>query len=429
MNLDLQNIYHETLERVGAERLTTRSLEEEDFSSPCSVLAVGKASVPMARAAYRRLGNHLENGFLLTKYDHTSESDSSLMGTKFEFHEAAHPVPDEKGLKATEKLRSWLQTEGKKGGELLVLLSGGASSLLVAPTPPLDLAGLQEVNRALLHSGLPIETMNVLRKHLSSVKGGQLGSLCTGFSRVRQMIMVDICCPELSREALLSLVGSGPFCPDPSTEEEARGILAELKPDLPEEVFSQAVAALHDTPKELPITSRVVGSHEVLREAAVSLLGDHLLDDPEWPNTAEGYVDELAARFARIGKRLQAEGKRGVLIATGEPLVNISTPDPGRGGRCQELALQFARHVSGHRGLELLAGSSDGTDGPTTDAGAHTDGNTWPVVCHHLGQEEAVNALSRHDSGFCLSLVPRALLTTGPTGQNLNDLYLLQISE
>ncbi|MFA5508291.1 MAG: MOFRL family protein, partial [Vulcanimicrobiota bacterium] len=122
------------------------------------------------------------------------------------------------------------------------------------------------------------------------------------------------------------------------------------------------------------------------------------------------------------------EGRRGVLVASGEPTVAIRVENPGRGGRCQELALRFAREIAGCPGLRLLAGSSDGTDGPTEDAGALVDGTTWPELCRVLGEDEMERVLREHDSGSALSRLKGALLHTGPTGHNINDLYLLEIS-
>lgn len=114
------------------------------------------------------------------------------------------------------------------------------------------------------------------------------------------------------------------------------------------------------------------------------------------------------------------------MVATGEPTVELP-PDPGLGGRCQALALHFARAIQGRQGVALLCGSSDGTDGPTDYAGAVVDGASWGAMAESLGESELKRCLDRCDAMRALESVPGLLLKTGPTGQNLNDLFLLQL--
>lgn len=386
------------------------------------ILAVGKAAVSMSLGARRALGQSFRRGFLLTRYGHLNSSSRAVLAAGFELHEAGHPVPDEAGLKATGRLLGWLQ-EGE--GDLLVLMSGGASALLVAPRAPLLLDDLRILNGSLLRSGLGIEKMNILRKHLSGVKGGQLVESCARYRAIYQLVLSDICAPELGEKEVLSLVGSGCFVADPSTVEEAREVLDQL--ELPEGVASRVASALWETPKAVRGESHILASHRDLREAARKLLGAPITH-PYWPEDVVGEVGAVARRFARVGRALREEGRRGVLVASGEPTVAIRVENPGRGGRCQELALRFAREIAGCPGLRLLAGSSDGTDGPTEDAGALVDGTTWPELCRVLGEDEMERVLQEHDSGSALSRLKGALLHTGPTGHNINDLYLLEIS-
>lgn len=411
------------LERLAPDGLVSRYLRtRNDQAARLDILAVGKAAVPMACAAVQELGERVDRGFLLTKYEHLDDSSRTFLEDRFELRESAHPVPDEAGLEAATEILSWLESGT---GELLVLMSGGASALLVAPQEPLKLEDLIEINTRLLKSGLPIEKMNVLRKHLSRVKGGQLAARCTGYDSVEQLIMVDICAPDLKDEEILSLVGSGCFVADPFTVDEAGEVLRSLS--LPSGLAKRAEKALHETPKEVRCSSIVLASHQSLLEEARRVVGNPLTH-PDWKPEITGEVRALAAHFAKIGRELKMQGRRGVLVAAGEPTVSIKVENPGRGGRCQELALRFAREVAGVEGLRLLAGSSDGTDGPTEDAGALVDGATWPLLCDMLGEDEMGRVVREHDSGSALSRLEGALLRTGPTGQNVNDLYLLEIS-
>lgn len=394
----------------------------EDREGPIDVLAVGKAAVPMACSSLATLGDQVRRGFLLTKYDHIDPASRKLLAGRFEMRESAHPVPDRRGWESTVEILSWLE---HGTGRLLVLMSGGASALLVAPQDPLQLEDLVEINSRLLRSGLPIEKMNVLRKHLSRVKGGQLAARCGRYDSIEQLLMVDICAPGMKEDEILSLVGSGCFVADPFTEAEARVILRQL--ELPDALAARAEAALHETPKNVRGSNRILASHSSLIEEARRLVREplkHSLWNPE----VTGEVKELATRFSRVGRELKEAGASGVLVAAGEPTVEICVENPGRGGRCQELALRFAREIAGLPGLRMLAGSSDGTDGPTEDAGAMVDGTTWPRLCELLGEEKMERIILEHDSGSALAHLDGALLRTGPTGQNVNDLYLLEIS-
>lgn len=423
MSCELLEIYSNVLQSLSPDLLVQQYLQSIELPKAVEVLAVGKAAVPMACAARKVLDDRFVRGFLLTKYDHVSAEARELLGESFVVREAAHPVPDSKGREATLDLLKWLESGS---GQLLVLMSGGASALLVAPQPPLSLEDLRQVNSALLQSGLPIEKMNVLRKHLSQVKGGQLAERCRAYQTVKQLVMVDICAPGLQEEEILSLVGSGCFAGDPFTKEQAGEILDGL--GLPYEVKARALEALHETPESVVVESAVLASHRTLLEQAQARTGS-LLEHPRWPKEITGEVREVARSFAEVARELKETGASGTLVACGEPTVEIRVEKPGRGGRCQELALLFAREVAGMEGVTLLAGSSDGTDGPTEDAGALVNGRTWDELCQLVGTEAAEQCLANHDSGSALARLPGALLRTGPTGQNLNDLYLLQLSK
>jgi glycerate 2-kinase len=381
----------------------------------------------MAQAAKSVLGDRLGRGFLVTKEGHISPTAQRDLGNVFVLREAAHPIPDTRALSATTELLNWLADTPLDQRSLLILISGGTSSLLVAPTPPLTLEDLRQVHGSLLSSGLPIELMNVLRKHISQVKGGQLAEHCAAYGTLQQLVMVDICAPRLDSAEILSLVGSGPFVPDPTTAAAAQSILRRIQPALSSEVYARASQALHETPDRGRCQSVVLGSYQTLLEQADLLLGEHILRSTKWSPTVVGEVKTVAKQFAETAAEMQDRGLSGVLTASGEPTVRITVSAPGRGGRCQELAMHFARHIAGRHGLTLLAGSSDGTDGPTEDAGAVVDGATWPTLCRMLGPAVVEQMLNGHDSGSALAQIPGALLTTGPTGQNLNDLFLLQI--
>ena len=428
MKKTLLDLYKSTLREADSYRLVESHLKaHQELSGPVDVVSIGKAAVPMAEAAVDVLGSQFRSGFLLTKYDHISPDSRQKLESEFQLFEAAPPVPDRAGQTATDALKKWISRSESAGRTLLVLVSGGASSLLVSPSPPLTLEDLKKINSALLASGLPIEEMNVLRKHLSSVKGGQMAQLAEeNYRAQKQLIMVDICAPQLTEAEILSLVGSGPWVGDPSQREDAESILDQVRGHLEPELLHRIAQALRETPSNSSCNSTLVGSHRTLLRLAGAQLGERHLQPPDWNPEITGEVTQVAQLFSSTALKLQEEGQAGVLVASGEPTV-VLNDNPGRGGRCQELALHMAYCLKDSCGVTFLAGSSDGTDGPTDDAGALVDSSTWNKLCEIHGQERVERALREHDSGTLLSDLPGALITTGPTGQNLNDLFLLEV--
>lgn len=422
MRKNLSQIYTEALSVVSPGCLVTKHFSLHPATEALDLVALGKAAVPMALAA--RQAVRVDRGFVLTKVDYLSFQHSEQLRGQFVLRQGEHPSPGPQAVTATRELASWLSQT--RTGRLLVLISGGSSSLLCWPSPPLDLKDLQLVNRSLLQSGLPIEQINILRRHLSEVKGGQLAARAEKFySSMQQLVLVDICAPQLPAREVEALVGSGPFLSSFSRTEEARRLLSSLSLD--QEVRIRAERALHDTPIQSLCQSQVLGDHRLLLQAAQELVGERLLEHREWPHTVTGDVREVAERLASVARQMVSDGRCGILVASGEPTVKMTIDSPGRGGRCQELALRFARSVAGMTGVKFLAGSSDGTDGPTQRAGAVVDGDTWPSLCRLLGEATTEQMLERHDSESLLERVPEALLDTGPTGLNVNDLFLLGV--
>ena len=415
----LEKIYRTVLRELASVTFLHQRLQAEISPPYQQVIAVGKAAGLMAATASAYCAPPRE-GFVLTKEAHlTPALQQHLVG--FECWEAGHPLPDERSLLATERLLEWIERL-RQPGHLLLLLSGGASSLLELPAPPLRLADLVSLNRCLLASGLPIESINVVRKHLSQVKGGQLGErLGQRFRRITQLIVSDVC------HGGLELVGSGPALADPSSREEAARLLDSLEGLALPALLNRCRAALVETPKRLPVTAERLADHRTLGQLARTALGEQARQDPQWPETVSGDIEVLARSWGHLARRLQALGFQGTLVATGEPTVNLRTPNPGRGGRCQELALRFAREIAGCEDIALLAGSSDGTDGPTPYAGAMADGASWPGLIRLHGRDRAEALLAAHDASSLLRGLPHLLLDTGPTGHNLNDLFLLSI--
>jgi glycerate-2-kinase len=417
----LAKIYRAVLKELDSGAILSDRLAGEPFPPYTQVLALGKAAATMAVTAAPFCAPPTE-GFLLTKEAHLrAPMREGLLG--FEAWEAGHPLPDQRSLLATERLLQWI-AEVRHPGHLLVLLSGGTSSLLELPAPPLSLNDLITLNACMLASGMPIEEINVIRKHLSLVKGGQLGAqLAQSFGRVTQLVFSDVC----TSLPQLDLVGSGPALADPSTRDDAGRLLEKLDGIALPALLRKCQQAILETPKSLALNAELLADHNILRALAKPHLGSEAREHPQWSPVVTGDVKKLAAQWGHLARRLWSQGFRGTLIASGEPTVTLNPQSSGRGGRCQELAACFAQTIAGNPGIALLAGSSDGTDGPTPYAGALVDGRSWERLTAALGADRAQAMLDRNDTSGLLEAAPGLLLDTGPTGHNLNDLYLLRI--
>lgn len=396
--MPLEAIFRHAIEAVDPYRAVVSNWPQLP-PAPTWLLAVGKAAPAMARACAEQLGDQLAGGVVLTKDGHLGD----FLPPCLTLFEAAHPVPDRRGLQATEYILGELDRWGQR---VLVALSGGASSLLVAPVAGVGLEGLVEVNRRLLASGAPIDKINTLRKHLSLVKGGQLALRVAG--PLVTLVLSDVL------GSPPDVIGSGPTVPDRSTLAEARAVADSIGLELP----------LRETPKgDEAVFSRslyrVVGDNRLMARAALEAGRAHFEQVELWSDRVEGEARRVAEQLAVEGRRRLASGWRGLVVASGETTVTLS--GSGRGGRCQELALAFALAAQ-DTGLRLLAGASDGTDGPTDAAGAVVDGGT--VAAARARGLEAGRYLEAHDS---YSFFKRAggHLKTGPTGTNVNDLLLM----
>ncbi len=331
--------------------------------------------------------------------------------------EAGHPVPDETSEYAAGQAIAFAST-ASAGDLVLFLISGGASSLCVAPAGAITLAEKQELTRALLRSGARIHEMNCVRKHVSRFKGGRLAAYASA-ATLATLAISDT--PGDEPET----IGSGPTCPDPTTLAEARRIVSKYGLELPASITAVLNDPASETPKpgdpifanaryELVATGR--DSLEAAGDLAhgfgyeVIMLGDSL----------EGEAREVAQSHAQLAKRCLADGRRAVILSGGE--LTVTVKGTGRGGPNQEYALALAIALNGQEGITALAGDTDGTDGGTgaadDPAGAMIDSGT-------IGRAAALNLapatfLENNDSTGFFRLTDD-LLVCGPTGTNVND--------
>lgn len=396
----LLEIYQAALHAVAGDSAVSAWLRANPQQGEWSVLAIGKAAAAMARGAQQELDQRLVSGLVITKHGH---GDPSLNPVRFTQLESAHPVPDETSLSAGEALLRFLE-ELPEERHLLFLISGGASSLVEVLPEGMNAQQLSELNRWLLASGLPIEGMNTIRKRLSRIKGGKLEPYLKE-RRCVQLLISDVPGDDPA------VIGSGMLVPaetlpvNLTIPEWLQGLLRLSVPPLPA-----------DDPAYRRIETHIIANNTAARRAASARASELGVPVIEHPGDFQGDAVELAGQFTH--ELLQREP--GIHLWGGESSVRLPR-EPGRGGRNQHLALAAARRLSGKENVLLLAAGTDGSDGPTEDAGALVDGGTVG-----RGEEEglsAADALSRCDAGSFLEL-SGDLIETGPTGTNVMDLVI-----
>lgn len=409
----LESIYREALASVDPVDAVRRHLDPDRLKGRILLLGAGKAAATMARGAEDVLGDRLERGLIVTKDDHVGDFSSS----RIEVLEASHPVPDERGVAATRRLLSLAEQAGPDHC-VLFLLSGGGSALLVAPAEGLTLEDLQRTSSELLACGADITEVNTVRKHLSAVKGGRLAQRIAP-AKCLTLVLSDVL------GSPLDAIASGPTVPDRTTFADA---LAVVRRHRLEDRLSRAVMKRlkegrdEATPCE-GFETVIVGDNVMFAEAALEAARQRGREASILTTWLQGEAREVAAVLASLAREMCCRDRpfrrSTIVVASGETTVTLR--GNGRGGRCQELALAFARAARGLP-VQLLAASSDGTDGPTDASGALVDGQTWS-----RGSEfDPEGHLERNDS---YSFFTRAggLVMTGPTGTNVNDLILMTL--
>lgn len=396
----LLEIYQAALQAVVGDRVVTAWFKEHPLEGEWAVLAIGKAAGAMVQGARAGLGEGLREVLVITKAGH-----SCLARPGESWLEGGHPVPDVRSLAAGSALLDFLE-HLPEGRSLLVLLSGGASALVEVLPDGVDGGQLAEVNAWLLASGLDIAAINQVRKGLSLIKGGRLASYLGQRSCV-QLLISDVPGDDPR------LIGSAPLL--------ASGQTAPALPGLPEWItrICQQAPPLPDDkdPGLAHIESHLIANNRMACEAAANraaALGLAVYWDQR---VYEGDVVQLADEILATVR----DGPPGVYIRGGEATVRLP-PNPGRGGRNQHLVLLMAQRLAGVDNILLLVAGTDGSDGPTSDAGAIVDGQT--VLRAEQEGFSASWALAHADAGRLLE-ASGDLIATGPSGSNVMDLLIM----
>ena len=382
------------------------------------VFGSGKASIGAAKAMEDVMGDRIAGGLIVSNYH-----DKSL--DKIEVFVGSHPTPDSRSLHAADLLIAGLSALSEEDF-FVYLLSGGSSALIERPLPPLTIEDLQAVSKMLMNAGASIDELNVVRKHLSMIKGGHLAKM----TKARGVVLVisDVIGDDLET------IGSGPFYKDSSTYFDIRNILLRydllnIVPPAVKNLIENGMAGLIDeTVKEQPsrIDHIIIGSNRMAllraKEKAVSLdITSHVVT-----TRLRGEAREIAKVIIAMGEEIATTRKTCdmpvCLLFGGETTVAVH--GNGKGGRNQEMCLSALKEIGHRPDMVFLSAGTDGIDGNTGDAGAIVDCHSYQHI-QELGLK--IEEYLRMNDSNTLFEKTGDLIITGPTGTNVMDITILLI--
>ena len=380
------------------------------------VVGAGKAAAAMARAVEDNWSGPL-SGVVVTRYGY------AVPCKHIEVLEAAHPVPDEAGLRAARRVLE--RVRGLDEDDLvLCLISGGGSALLPLPAQGLTLELKQNVNRALLKSGATIREMNCVRRHLSAIKGGRLAAACHP-ARVLTLMISDV-----PGDRPID-IASGPTVGDPTTSADALRVVQRYAIDLPGPVLDilasgRGESVKPDDPRLARAAACTIATPQMALEAAAKVareagIAAHIMGD-----AIEGEARDVGRVFAGVALQVAERGQPFIapciLLSGGETTVTVA--GSGRGGRNVEFLLSLAISLDGHARVHALAGDTDGVDGQEEIAGAWVGPDTL-ARARALGLKPQIS-LERNDAHSFFTALGDSLIT-GPTLTNVNDFRAILI--
>ncbi len=431
---DLDLIFRGALNAVEPQHLVDRALAgttegaervPEIIAKSRSVylLAVGKAALGMASALERSLGSKLAGGVAVLPNTAASALESPVV-SRIEMLEASHPIPDASSVRAARAALDLARKPGP-GHLFLIAISGGASAMLALPAGSITLDDKIAVTAALLRAGASIREFNLVRKHISAIKGGRLLRAIDPRADVLSLIISDVTGNDLAT------IGSGIAAPDPTTYSEAVGVLkrhpgvwGRTPEPVREHLEAGAAGQIDETVKPGDptlgrVTSVIIGDNATAlggAELTARALG-YAVD--RWRDL-RGEADELGRSLAAHLCAIRHE--RLCVLAGGEPIVTVS--GAGRGGRAQQCALAAALELAGigrDRRVAVLFAGTDGIDGPTCAAGAFAYPDTASrAIASGVDPEKAL----RLNDSYRVFEAIGDLLVTGATGTNVADVFI-----
>jgi len=369
----------------------------------------------MAQALEQIAGPRIAEALAIVKDGHAAPLE------RFRLREVRHPVPDER-CEAAAREAVALVARAEPTDVFVLLLSGGASSLLSCPAAGLTQGDFAATTHVLLEVGADIEALNTVRKHLSAVSGGRLARIAK-CSRIEVLAISDV--PGDG----FDVIGSGPMAADGTSFGDARSVLRDfdLEAKVPQRVLAHLEAGVRGETEETPkpgdaiferVHETLLATNRTARDAALAAARDLGLRGVALGEVLQGEARTLGARLANLALAIRAEEPL-CLIAGGETTVTVR--GKGRGGRSQELALAAAQVLDGSTAVSVLAAGTDGTDGPTDAAGAFVDGNTLSRARVRGLDPQAALA---DNNAYPFFYEEGGLFSTGPTRTNVMDLVL-----
>ncbi len=386
------------------------------------VVGAGKAAAAMALAVEQHWpAGALLDGLVITRYQH------GLLTNRINVIEAGHPVPDAAGEKAAQEVLRRVRAL-TPNDHLLVLVSGGGSSLLTLPAQSLAMEDIKALTAALLRSGAPIQAMNIVRKHLSAIQGGRLAAACR--APVTALIISDVTGDDPTH------IASGPCAPDPSTYRDALNVIQRHGVQAPAAILAHltrgAGGEIAETPKPgdrlfKRVENRVIATAHASLAAAAAYFEAQGIPAAILGDSVTGEAREVAKVYGALAREISLHGKPWrapvALISGGECTVTVT--GKGRGGRCAEFLLSLAVDLDSAQTIYALACDTDGIDGSENNAGALLTPDTLKRAREkHL---DAAAMLADNDGhGFFNALDD--LVITGPTRTNVNDFRVILVT-
>jgi glycerate 2-kinase len=439
LRTDAKKLFLAGIDAVDAGRITTcRVSLDNEFLTVCDFLGheehydlekyrrifvagFGKAVCPMAQSLTDILQHRIDNGIVITAHS------SSTVFERIEVVGAGHPIPDENGLHGTNRMVNML-TETNEGDLVIALISGGGSALCTMPAPGIALNDIQKLTLVMLGSGADIREVNVVRKHLSQVKGGQLARFAYPSTMV-SLIISDVIGDRLDT------IASGPTAPDPSTFTEAHNVLQKYDllqhttPAIRNRIEAGCRGQIPETPKPGDrVFARVRNIVMANNLTALRAIAYHAREIGYTPIILSSRVDGdtrySAGIFADMFKEFfgptRGLPKSTCIVSGGEMTARVS--GPGKGGRNQDFCLALVPLIDNLKHVTVLSAGTDGIDGQTDAAGAVVDHTT-----HKRAKEmglDVFKALDDYDSNSFLQQTDN-LVVTGRTRTNVMDIQIV----
>lgn len=385
------------------------------------VVGAGKAAASMALAVEQHWPADAPlDGLVITRYQH------GLLTNRISVIEAGHPVPDAAGERAAQEILRRVKALSAND-HLLVLISGGGSSLLTLPAEGIPMDDIKTLTQQLLNSGAPIQQMNIVRKHLSAIQGGRLAAACR--APVTALIVSDVTGDDPTH------IASGPCAPDPSTYRDALEVIARHQVQAPASIVSHlkrgAAGEIAETPKPgdrlfRRVENRVIATAHASLASAAAFFEAQGISAAILGDSVTGEAREVAKVYGALAREVRLHGQPWrapvALISGGECTVTVK--GNGRGGRCTEFLLSLAVDLDGADNIYALACDTDGIDGSENNAGALLMPYTRKRA---LAQQLNAAGLLDNNDGYRYFQALDDLVTTGPTRTNVNDFRVILI--